>query len=235
MPNQFIKLFEMPIKRHINKLKNKRNYNPEQYKNPVYRSSLGALHYYKCIFIHIPKNAGISVSYTLFGNTGGSHRKLKDYQRIFGRRTVSKYYKFSFVRNPWDRLVSTYFFLTNGGLTEKDKKWTAQHIAEYSDFTDFVTNWLSVDHVNNSLHFQEQHLFLTNHNNELDVDFLGRFENLAQDFQTICEHLQIERTLKKTNSSKRKNDYRSYYNETTKAIVAEVYERDIHLFNYSFE
>jgi hypothetical protein len=123
----------------------------------------------------------------------------------------------------------------NGGLTEKDKKWTAQHIAEYTDFTDFVTNWLSVDHVNNSLHFQEQYRFLTNQKDELDVDFLGRFESLDQDFQTICEYLQIDRTLKKTNSSKRKNDYKSYYNETTKAIVAEVYKIDIKLFNYSFE
>jgi hypothetical protein len=231
----YITYFPRPIQRVYNRIRLKRNYNPEQYKNPVYQSSLGALHYYKCIFIHIPKNAGISVSYTLFGNTGGSHRKLVDYQRIFGKRIINQYYKFSFVRNPWDRLVSTYFFLMNGGLTEKDKKWTAQHIAEYTDFTDFVTNWLSVDHVNNSLHFQEQYRFLTNQKDELDVDFLGRFESLDQDFQTICEYLQIDRTLKKTNSSKRKNDYKSYYNETTKAIVAEVYKIDIKLFNYSFE
>lgn len=231
---KYISYLPKSIQRTYNRLRLKRNYNSDQYKSPVYQSSLGALHYYKCIFIHIPKNAGISVSYALFGSTGGSHRKLVDYQRILGKRIVKRYFKFSFVRNPWDRLVSTYFFLIKGGLTERDQKWTEEHIAQYEDFTDFVMNWLSIEHINDSLHFQEQHLFLTNHNNELDVDFLGRFETLDQDFQSICEHLHIDRALKKTNSSKRKNDYRSYYNESTKAIVAEVYKRDIQMFKYLF-
>ncbi|WP_019038852.1 sulfotransferase family 2 domain-containing protein [Psychroflexus tropicus] len=230
----YINYFPRPIQRVYSRIRLKRNYNPDQYKNPVYQSSLGALHYYKCIFIHIPKNAGISVSYTLFGNTGGSHRKLIDYQRIFGKKTVSKYYKFSFVRNPWDRLVSTYFFLINGGLTNRDKKWTEEHISDYKDFTDFVLNWVQIEQVNTSLHFQEQHRFLTNHKGELDVDFLGRFETLDQDFQKVCQHLQLDRSLRKTNSSKRKNDYRSYYNDETKAVVENVYAKDIQLFNYSF-
>ena len=135
---KYINYFPKPIERLYWRKRGIRNYNPEQYKNPVYSSSLAALHYYKCIFVHIPKNAGISVSYTLFGNTGGSHRKLIDYERVFGRRIVKKYFKFAFIRNPWDRLVSTYFFLINGGLTERDKKWTQKNISAYNDFSDFV-------------------------------------------------------------------------------------------------
>ena len=66
------------------------------------------------------------------------------------------------------------------------------------------------------------------------VDFIGRFENIKEDFKKITDKLNIKRTLKKTNTSKRKEDYRLYYDEETKAIVNEVYRKDIQLFNYEF-
>ncbi|MAB37988.1 MAG: hypothetical protein CL528_10055 [Aequorivita sp.] len=209
-------------------------YDPSQVENPVFQSSIAALDYYKCIFIHIPKNAGLSVCYTLFGNTGGSHRKIVDYKKIFSPNTFNRYYKFTFVRNPWDRLVSTYFFLKKGGLTEKDKIWADANLLAFTDFKDFVKLWLTEENINNSLHFQHQHVFLIDEKGNIAVDFIGRFENIKEDFKKITDKLNIKRTLKKTNTSKRKEDYRLYYDEETKAIVNEVYRKDIQLFNYEF-
>lgn len=209
-------------------------YDPSVVKNPVFQSSISALDYYKCIFVHIPKNAGISVSYTLFGNTGGSHRKIKDYMKIFSPNTFKKYYKFTFVRNPWDRLVSTYFFLKNGGLTEKDKIWADANLATYKSFKDFVENWLNEENIKKSLHFQQQYVFLENEKGMIAVDFIGRFENIDEDFRKITQVLKIDRKLGKRNVSKRDADYRKYYNNKTRAIVASVYNKDIELFNYKF-
>ncbi len=209
-------------------------YDISQIENPVFQSSIAALDYYKCIFVHIPKNAGLSVCYTLFGNTGGSHRKIVDYQKIFSPNTFKRYYKFTFVRNPWDRLVSTFFFLKKGGLTEKDKIWAEANLLAFTDFKDFVKQWLSEENINNSLHFQHQHVFLEDKKGNIAVDFIGRFENIDKDFKTITDTLNIKRLLKKTNISQRKKDYRDYYDEETKEIVRKVYNKDIQLFNYEF-
>lgn len=209
-------------------------YDPSQVENPVFQSSIAALDYYKCIFVHIPKNAGLSVCYTLFGNTGGSHRKIVDYKKIFSPVTFKRYYKFTFVRNPWDRLVSTFFFLKNGGLTEKDRVWAQEHLEQFDSFDAFVKGWLTEENINNSLHFQHQYGFLEDEKGTIAVDFIGRFENIEEDFKIITDKLNIKRTLKKTNTSKRKEDYRAYYNQETKAKVGIIYKRDIELFNYEF-
>lgn len=218
-------------KRRRNSIK---KYNPNQFENPVFESSIAALDYYKCIFIHIPKNAGLSVCYTLFGNTGGSHRKIVDYKQIFSPNTFKRYYKFTFVRNPWDRVVSTFFFLKNGGITEKDRLWAEKHLAPFTTFQDFTKNWLTEENINNSLHFQHQHIFLEDENGNLAVDFIGRFENIDEDFKKVTAALNMNRVLKKTNTSERKENYRDYFDLETQKIVENVYQKDIQLFNYKF-
>ncbi len=225
---------QLTITDFLRRRKSKEQYDPSMFEVPLFQSSIGALDYYKCIFVHIPKNAGLSVCYTLFGNTGGSHRKITDYKKIFSPSTFRRYYKFTFVRNPWDRLVSTYFFLKKGGLTEKDRIWSDTHLAAYPDFESFVKGWLLEENIHNSLHFQHQHRFLENEKGEIQLDYIGRFENIEVDFLAIAAALGIDRPLKKSNTSVRSKDYQSYYNEVTRKIVSEVYEKDIRLFNYSF-
>src|SRR3954454_22051651 len=70
--------------------------------NPGNYMSTHCFDYYKCIFIHIPKTAGLSVSKTLFGNYAGTHLGIDHYIATLGRKTVEEYFKFAFVRNPWD-------------------------------------------------------------------------------------------------------------------------------------
>lgn len=222
------------IKDYYRIKRSKQRYNPDQYLTPKYESSLAAFDYYECIFVHIPKNAGLSVSYTLFGNTGGSHRKIRDYQQLYAAATFKRYFKFAFVRNPWDRVVSTYFFLKKGGITEKDRLWADTNVQPYSDFKDFIRSWLTEENINQSLHFQSQMDFLIDSSGNIGVDFIGRFETLEEDFQFVTEKLGIRRELNKTNSSERESSYRHYYDEGTKRIVEEVYKKDIEHFQYTF-
>lgn len=72
--------------------------------------SIHCLDYYKCIFLHVPKAAGISISKTLFGNLGPCHITYDWFEQNLGLVTIKAYYKFTFVRNPWDRLYSAYSF-----------------------------------------------------------------------------------------------------------------------------
>lgn len=70
----------------------------------------------KSIFVHIPKCAGVSINKSLYGNLAGGHTTFDEYIIIFEPKCIENYFKFTFVRNPWDRVVSAYFFLQKGGV-----------------------------------------------------------------------------------------------------------------------
>ena len=69
--------------------------------------SLRSYDEYKCIFVHVPRTGGVAIAKSLFGNLGGSHISISLYRKVFSD-VFDGYYKFTFVRNPWDRLVSAY-------------------------------------------------------------------------------------------------------------------------------
>jgi len=188
----------------------------------------------KCIFIHIPKCAGVSVCKSLFGNLAGDHHNIYSYLMAFSPAEFKNFYKFTFVRNPWDRLVSAYLFLKQGGLNEGDKSWYEANLAQYCDFEDFVLNWVTPENVRSWKHFVPQHEYVY-FNNRLLVDFVGYFEKIDQDFATICERMNLPLKLLKTNKTvNRKKDYKSYYTEATRDRVARVYTKDIERFGYCF-
>ena len=72
----------------------------------------------KAIFVHIPKAAGTSIALSIFGELP-YHYKAIDYIVFFGRKTFNQYFKFAFVRNPWDRVYSAYTYLRKGGWDKR--------------------------------------------------------------------------------------------------------------------
>ena len=66
------------------------------------------------------------------------------------------------------------------------------------------------------------------------VDFIGRFERLADDFHLICSRIGVSASLPKENVSRVK-PYQEYYSEETKELVRRTFEPDISLFKYDFE
>lgn len=182
-----------------------------------------------CIFIHIPKAAGSSVALTLFGQPS-RHIPWQDYARANPRK-FAQYFKFTFVRNPWDRLVSTWAFLRKGGMNEQDRHWADTVLCHYPDFDSFVHGWLSPQSIQSWVHFRPQHTFFCDAHGQAQVDFVGRFERLEQDFAVVAERLGCSRPLARVNASER-GDYRRYYTPEMRRIVAEVYARDIELLGY---
>lgn len=189
---------------------------------------------YRCIFIHIPKCAGISVENGLFGTKVG-HKRIALFER-YNVQKFNDYFKFTIVRNPYDRIVSAFFFLKSGGRNERDREWAARNLNDYDNFSDFVYNGLRTENVKKALHFQPQYLYLCKPGSLVpEVDFIGRFEELEKDYNYIQEKLGIQTSdLPHLNKSKRKSDYREFYDEKTRSIVASVYQEDLNIFNYGF-
>ncbi len=201
------------------------------------RNSLAPLIRHHCLFVHIPKCAGVAVTKSLFGERTSDHATILDYMLAFSEREFEDLFKFTFVRNPWDRLVSAYLFLKQGGVHESDRLWSEKHLSSFDDFEHFVTGWLKKKNVEKSLHFRPQVRFLCRPRclHPL-VDFVGYFENLPNDFAAVAERLGIERRLETVNRTANKgDDYRQYYSGTTEKIVREVYRDDIQAFGYDFD
>ena len=188
----------------------------------------------KTIFIHIPKCAGVSINQALYGNLAGGHTTLDQYINIFPPSRFQSYYKFTFVRNPWDRLVSSYIFLKNGGLNSNDSEFFNKELAQFLDFDDFVRGWLTKENIMKYHHFMPQYKFITDRYFKCSVDYIGYFENIEEDYNFIKTKVGVGRNLPKINSVKRSR-YEDFYSEDTKKIVADVYKPDIEIFDYRFE
>jgi hypothetical protein len=191
---------------------------------------------HECIFIHIPKCAGQSVRASLFENLLPGHINVYTYQMVFDKDEFDRYFKFTIVRNPWDRLVSAYVFLKNGGAHEKDKKWSENHLSKYQNFKVFVEEGLHRKDILAYPHFRPQVKFLLGQQGKMQIDFIGHLENIQEDFSYITEKIGLNRDLFHINKTKSKRrDYRSYYTGELIEIVAKIYKSDIDAFNYDFD
>lgn len=151
----------------------------------------------KSVFIHIPKAAGKSVALSLYQDDKPGHFMARDYLQC-DKNKFDGYFIFSIVRDPYMRLQSAYNFLTNGGATKEDAFVGEILRRETSSFNDFVLNWLDEERMYFWHHFVPQSDFLTI-DGALAVDYLGRFENLMDDFAVIAARVNPEATLKKIN------------------------------------
>ncbi len=210
---------------------------PNSVSASLQKASLKPFYDNRCIFVHIPKSAGMSVTRSLFGGVTGNHLSLVEYQTLFSQREFEQSFKFTFVRNPWDRAVSAYCFLKKGGRNHGDLCWSQKYLLPYEDFGAFVKGWMTSKSVQSGRHFKPQHTYLClPGKSEPAVDFIGRYETLTTDYQIVREKLGIGEALCSTNITKdREKDYRTYYTAETRAIVADVYRKDIELFGYDFD
>lgn len=166
---------------------------------------------------------------------------------------VASYFKWAFVRNPWDRLVSAYEFASDIYLIRRtgDRFYNRQpcpfndlirYMWDNRNIFDDRTNF-AIDDLQKKPSFKlngferttlvPQHLFLQI-DGHIAMDFIGRFENLEPDFTYVCRYLGQESRLPHFNKIARRH-YRDYYTEETRNMVADIYARDIELFEYEFD
>jgi hypothetical protein len=213
-------------------------------------------HTYRFIFIHVAKTGGMSVREVLqpfsaepekfvmrrpskmirervnplykVWETLLLHAKASDAKRELPPEVFDSYFKFVFVRNPWDWLVSMYHFV----LREPD---AARHdeVKALGSFDAYVEWAVSTPNPFPKGVSGVQSEMITDAAGNLLVDFVGAYENLAEDFGEVAGILGIQARLPHVNQSVHQG-YQSYYNDRTRTIVAEHFRPDIERFDYSF-
>jgi hypothetical protein len=136
-------------------------------------------------------------------------------KQLCGDEIWNSYYKFCFDRNPWDKVVSFYW-------------WKMRGKAQKTPFSEWLrVKKLPLDH--------QLYCF----GDEVAVDFVGCYETLNQDLQKVLEHIGIENPPElpqvKTGIRKDKAHFSSVYDEADREFVAELFAREIELLGYDFE
>lgn len=194
------------------------------------------------IFIHVPKCAGKAISRRLGGVTRGipSHAPLS----FFSSEITDSRFSFGFVRNPWDRAVSIYTYLSSKPLRRHDDK-------EYIEATkklDFK-QWLLRD----DFYIKDDNLADKDKPRPIQsraqlywvegCDYIGKVETTDKDLAIVTAKINLKErwwlrnlfgaNLKKRNTSPR-TDYQSYYDEESRAFIAEYFSKEIEQFSYTF-
>jgi hypothetical protein len=229
-------------------------------------------HALKCIFVHVPKTGGYSIDDFFIEHLGLTWERREDLllqvnrdprrgPPRLGHLTASQYvscghvtpgqfqeyFKFAFVRNPWDRVVSEYRYRLHG------KKF---------DFKTFLfRHWPEPGFNDLYLHVIPQYDFLHDEDGKLLVDYVGRFERLEQDFEVVAQRLNIHgKRLPHHNRSigrawgprvlmmwlkdpagmyrlwrNNHRHYAEYYDDESREFVRSIYALDIETFGYEFE
>jgi hypothetical protein len=142
------------------------------------------------------------------------------------------YFKFCFVRNPWDRLVSCYkHWIVD---SNNDNFGMYNSLKKGMSFEEFVLEISKIPDKISDGHFRSQHTFITNKNGKLLVDFFGKVEEFDKDFAFICKKTGIPYVEIPHSNRRDRRPYRDFYNERTRGIVEKRYGKDIKLFGYEF-
>jgi hypothetical protein len=152
------------------------------------------------------------------------HLSLRQVRPYLGEEAFSGYFKFAFVRNPFDRFVSYCAFMLRGGDVFQQRP------------RDVMRHFLFEAPPEHHILFQPQASVLTGEDGEtLLTDSVGRVEDMQGSYDAICARIGIpSRALDRVNGSTH-GDYRHYYDQVLVDGVAARYAQDLDLFGYSFE
>lgn len=203
-------------------------------------------HQHRFVFVAIPKTGTHSVRQALRAHLGPDdieqvglfvnkrfpydelaqikhgHLSLQQVRPFLREENFKNYFKFAFVRNPYDRFVSYCAFMTrNGDMFSRDPTAVMRHM-------------LFVEPPEQHILFQSQHSLLVDENGYLLTDEIGRVEQMQASYNALCAKIGIpSQALEKVNSTSRR-DYRDYYDDELKQGVGRRYARDLDLFGYEF-
>jgi ribosomal protein S15P/S13E len=189
----------------------------------------------KIYFVHIPKNAGNSIRpfckkeniNVLTHNIRKKRKRLLSYYR----KKHKHVHAFCISRNPYDRLVSAYHYLYQGGGGKHDIPDKELYVDPYTGFKDFVLNGLE-EASQKQLHFLPQVFWILNSDGLPEVETILRQEYLQKDFDAFSKEIVIKnRMLQVTNPSKRK-PWMDYYDEETKKKAQNIYKQDFEFLGY---
>ena len=204
------------------------------------------------LFVHIPKTGGNSLSSALLrwsedelatsmwhqdgverfdiNNPGyGTHKHsiLADYRAALPEDLYAGLFKFSVLRNPWERVISAYFSPHQVISLKVLGGWDRGRFLELLESGRLLTRPLR--HFITSIPPSPEGAAL-----DSELDFLLRYENLEADFAELCDRIEVPRiALPRFNASERK-PYTHYYDAELREIVGQRYAEEIAFGGYEF-
>lgn len=152
---------------------------------------------------------------------GHGHISLEQLRPHLKPEAWNSFFKFAFVRNPFDRFVSYCAFVTReGGAFQRDPKAVMRDVLANPPREHIL--------------FHPQHSFISDASGEVLADYVGRVEEMQKSYDEISARIGIPTApLEKVNASNRQN-YREYFDQSLIEGVAKLYARDLELFGYEF-
>lgn len=200
------------------------------------------------VFVHVPKTGGDSLDKLLRAQVDDVRKqdgtRHAPYRRILANEpALSGYYSFGMVRNPWARMVSWYSMIDKwnhaygpasgkpqvkrGGMKDGNAMW--RKVATYEDFREFVLR--GTEEIPRIATPQLDYLVAPGRT----VDHVGRTETLREDVLTIQRRLGLpEVEAPHHNKSGATRHWREFYDDTTRARIADVYAKDCSEWGYRF-
>ena len=151
------------------------------------------------------------------------HATAQEIKEKLPPRIFKSFFKFAFVRNPWDWQVSLYHFML------QNKSHPQHRLIESLGSFEKYLEW----RVNEELHLQKD--FVVDSNGKLLVDFVGKYSSLSQDLRYVCRRIGCRNLALSHLNRSLHRDYRRYYTGRTIELVAEAFKKDIEYFGYTFD
>ncbi|MEM9410046.1 MAG: sulfotransferase family 2 domain-containing protein [Planctomycetota bacterium] len=188
-----------------------------------------------CVLIHIPKTAGRSIRMGIWkGQYKGPY---------FGKlpESLDSYFKFAFVRNPFDRICSVWRMFSTGSQNSANYKrnWTPDPELQLSDILEIVEDE-SIIYDERRKTFKEiikHHAIPMTHpfNSIQEADFVGKFESLEEDWKSICVKIdKAYEPLPHMNFTESDLAYRESINTENRIRIEKIYREDLETFGYCF-
>ena len=163
--------------------------------------------------------SAIAIAFKLYDNGGKwingvhKHATAMELREYLGNELYENYFSFCIVRNPYDFLVSLYSFIKN------QKKHPDHQLCNQLTFKEYILKEIKRK-------TQRQSDFVIDEKGECIVDYIGKTETLQESMNFIFGKLNISRTeIGQKNRSKRKRDYRQYYDDELKEAVYEYFKK----------
>jgi len=212
-------------------------------KTPYRQRASKIIHSHKAIYFDIPKVATSSIFSLIYKEVYNKEKdNYYDMYRFFpqvreidtDKKWFKEYYKFTFVRNPYSKIVSCYKDLI---VKHKIKSIIdclgISEDASFKEFVSAVSKKTDKELGDMDTHIRPQHLYLYK-NNKLLVDYIGRVESIKEDINIIFKKIGFNKVDEiPTLNRSAIDDYKKYYNDETRDIVFKRYKKDFELFNYN--
>ncbi|MCP4381141.1 MAG: sulfotransferase family protein [Hyphomicrobiales bacterium] len=213
-------------------------------------------HKHKFIFVHLGRTAGRSLTSALERLCGPDdivtrskgrernhegfwrHSKATEIRDGIGAEQYAEYFKFTFERNPWDKIISRYWSYVGQRRKSFYKKIPEYVTGKPLSFQSWFNLRLLQGQTIGFGHYKfPRHYDCYTENDEVIVDFIGRHENFSEHVAYICDKINIDININKAYGAKRHKERRLYtdlFDPRMNRVVERYFEKDLALLGYRF-